>query len=168
MLSPADLDPQAVLPPFPNAGSAQALAEMAELHTMERHRIANDIAIVRLEGDTKSAAIFADVLGPTFDAAKLSATTHLFDLVRATEKDVVDRGKAAFKRQRPSIVDPSLQNCTRSDKPLSSYPGGHTAMAFSVAAVLARLVPARADAIMARAAHYGKAGSCASGISVAT
>ena len=87
---------------------------------------------------------------------RLPATSHLFDLVRATEKDVVDRGKAEFQRPRPWIADPTLASCSRSDDPLSSYPSGHTTMAFSMAGVLARLVPNRADAILARAAGYGQ------------
>lgn len=156
LLTVGDLDPAKVLPAPPAAGSAQAVAELAELHAMEQRRTASDVATATADGNTRSATIFAEVLGPKFDLAKLSATRNLFDLVRATEKQVVDRGKDEFRRQRPWIVDPSLQSCARSDKPLSSYPSGHTSMAFSMAAVLARLVPSRADAIMARAARYGE------------
>jgi hypothetical protein len=156
LLSAADLDPQAVLPPPPAAGSTQAVAELAELHAMEQHRSAADIAAAKLDGETKNPTIFAEVLGPSFDLAKLPATKQLFDMVRATEKQMVDRGKDEFKRPRPWIADPALQSCARSDDPLSSYPSGHTSMAFSMAGVLARLVPDKANAIMARAARYGE------------
>lgn len=156
LLSAADLDPQAVLPPPPAAGSAQAAAELAELHAMEQRRTAAEIAAAKLDGETKNPTIFADVLGPSFDLAKLPATKQLFEMVRATEKGAVDRGKDEFKRPRPWIVDPTLQSCAKDSEPLSSYPSGHTSMAFSMAGVLARLVPDKANAIMARAARYGE------------
>jgi acid phosphatase (class A) len=156
LLSAADLDPQAVLPPPPAAGSMQAVAELAELHSTEQHRTVAETAAAKLDGDTKNPTIFAEVLGPSFDLAKLPATRQLFEMVRTTEKQVVDRGKSEFKRPRPWIIDPALQSCTKGDDPLSSYPSGHTSMAFSMAGVLARLVPDKAGPIMARAARYGE------------
>jgi acid phosphatase (class A) len=156
LLTAADLDPQAVLPPPPAAGSAQAAAELAELHAMERRRTAAEVAAAKLDGDTKNPSIFADVLGPSFDLARLPATKQLFEMVRVTEQDAVDRGKDAFKRPRPWIVDPTLQSCAKNGDPLSSYPSGHTSMAFSMAGVLARLVPDKAEAILRRAARYGE------------
>lgn len=156
MLSAADLDPRLVLPAPPRAGSAQAMAELAELHAIEASRTPADFAAAKLDGETKSAIIFAEAMGPGFDLAKLPATAHLFAIVRATEKDAADRGKDEFRRQRPWIVDPALRTCQRGDEPLSSYPSGHTTMAFSMAGVLARLAPAKAPAILARAARYGQ------------
>jgi hypothetical protein len=156
LLSAADLDPQAVLPPPPAAGSAQAAAELAELHAMEQHRSNAEIAAAKLDGETKNPAIFAEVLGPQFDLDRLPATKRLFDMVRATEKQVVDHGKDEFRRPRPWIVDPALASCAKSGEPLSSYPSGHTSMAFSMAGVLARLVPGKAAPILARAARYGE------------
>jgi acid phosphatase (class A) len=156
LLTVADLDPQAVLPPPPAAGSAQAAAELAELHAMERRRTATEVAAVKLDGETKNPTIFIEVLGPSFDLAKLPATKQMFAMVRATEKDAVDRGKDEFKRPRPWIVDPTLQSCAKNGEPLSSYPSGHTSLAFSMAGILARLVPDKAEAIMARAARYGE------------
>lgn len=156
LLGRADLDPALVLPPPPAAGSAQALAELAELHAAEVARTAGDEADARRDGDTKNATIFAVVLGPAFDLARLPATARLMALVRAAEKAVVDAGKDEFRRQRPYVVDTSLASCKRNDDPLSSYPSGHSAMAFSMGETLARLVPERAPALLARAARYGQ------------
>ncbi len=156
LLGVADLDPRNILPPPPKAGSAQAAAEMAELRAMEARRTAAEKAAAKLDGDTKSATIFAEVLGPGFGLTKLPATRGLLDMVRATERDVVDRGKDEFKRPRPWIVDSTVQTCSRGEDPLSSYPSGHATMAFSMGATLARLVPEHADAILARAARYGE------------
>ncbi|KQM21620.1 hypothetical protein ASE49_14375 [Novosphingobium sp. Leaf2] len=77
-------------------------------------------------------------------------------MTRATEKALVDRGKAEFRRRRPYAVDPALRSCERNDDPLSSYPSGHASMAFSMGEVLARLVPAKAGAILARSATYAQ------------
>jgi acid phosphatase (class A) len=156
MLGAADLDPALVLPPPPAAGSAQAQAELAELHAIEAVRSAADEADARSDGDTKNATIFVQVLGPRFDLTQLPATNALLTIVRATEKDVADRGKDAFKRPRPYVIDPTLESCKRNDDPLSSYPSGHTTMAFSMGEVLARLVPEKAAPILARAARYGQ------------
>lgn len=156
LLGAADLDPALVLPPPPVAGSAQARAELAELHAVEVARTPAEEADARLDGDTKNATIFAEVLGPRFDLAKLPATLALLSLVRASEKTTVDRGKDEFRRQRPYIVDPTLKSCKRNDDPLSSYPSGHTSMAFSMGETLARLVPEKAGPLLARAARYGQ------------
>jgi len=156
LLGPGDLDPIRVLPAPPAPGSAQALAELAELHAVEDARTAADKAEAAKDGDTKSAAIFAEVLGPRFELDALPQTRALLDMVRATEKAVVDRGKDEFKRPRPWIVDPSLKSCKRGDEPLSSYPSGHTTMAFSMAQILARLVPDQAGKLLDRAARYGQ------------
>ena len=77
-------------------------------------------------------------------------------MVRASEKATVDRGKAEFRRARPYAVDATLASCKRNDDPLSSYPSGHTSMAYAMGETLARLIPTRAPAIMARAARYGE------------
>lgn len=155
MLNRAELDPASVLPPPPPASSDQAKRELAELREIERVRSASDVAAARQDSATKDASIFADAV-PGFDLARLPATARLFAIVRATEKDSADRGKAEFRRPRPWIVDPQLKSCSRGDEDLSSYPSGHTTMGYSMAAVLARLVPDRAGPILARAARYGE------------
>ena len=156
VLSVADLDPAQVLPPPPALGSVQAKAEFAELHAIEAVRTPADEADARLDGDTKNASIFAGVLGSRFDLAALPATAELMGLVRATEKDVVDRGKAHFQRARPYAIEPALKSCKAGGNPGSSYPSGHTSLAFAMGETLARLVPAKADALLARAARYGQ------------
>ncbi len=157
LLSPADLDPALVLPAPPAAGSAQAMAELAELHAVERARTPDQAAAARAEGDVKDASIFADAIGPGFDLARLPATAQLMAMVRASEKGVVDRGKDEFRRPRPWIVDPAIATCKRNgEEPLSSYPSGHTSRAFAYAGVLARLFPDRAASILARASLYAE------------
>ena len=156
LLTPTELDAALVLPPPPTAGSAQATADLAELRAIEASRTPADEAAARLDGDTKNASIFVEVLGQRFDLAALPATRRLLDIVRATEKDVIDRGKDHFRRQRPYVVAPDLKSCKRNDDPFSSYPSGHATMAFSMADTLARILPARAPELLARAARYAQ------------
>lgn len=156
MLTARDLDPALVLPPPPAAKSVQAQAELAELRAAGTARSAADEADARLDGETKNATIFASVLGPKFDLDRLPATAALLAQVRASEKAMVDLGKDHFQRPRPYVLDPALKSCKRNDDPLSSYPSGHTSMAFSMGETLARLVPEKADALLARAARYGQ------------
>ncbi|WP_254602899.1 phosphatase PAP2 family protein [Sphingomonas bacterium] len=156
MLTAADLDPATFLPPPPVADSVQAKAELAELLAVERARTATDVTAAKSDSETKNASIFTEAIGPGFDLAKLPQTTRLMAIVRTAEKDAANRGKDEFKRPRPWIIDADLKTCERSDEPLSSYPSGHTTMAFSMGATLAKLVPAKAQPIMARAARYGQ------------
>jgi acid phosphatase (class A) len=156
MLDAGDLDPALILPPPPEANSDQARRELAELHQIESSRLPERLAEARADSETKDVTVFREVLGPRFDLSRLPATSRLFAIVRATEKAEADRGKDEFRRPRPWIVDSALQSCSRNDEDNSSYPSGHATMAFSMAAILARLVPAKAGAIMARAARYGE------------
>jgi len=157
LLAPEDLNPALVLPPPPAPGSAQAAAELAELRLVETVRTPEMLADARRDSETKSASIFASAIGPAFSLEKLPATARLMGEVRIAEKDAADRAKAHFRRSRPWVAAPDLNHCGKGDDAdWSSYPSGHTTMAYSMGAVLARLDPAQATAIMARAARYGE------------
>ncbi len=157
LLSAGDLDPALVLPPPPAPGSLQARAELAELAAMDAARTPDMLAAARSDSDTKNASIFAAAIGPGFELAKLPATARLMLEVRAAEKDVADRGKVHFRRNRPWVAAPALHHCGKDDDAdWSSYPSGHTTMAYSMAGILTRLEPAHAREIMARAADYGQ------------
>ena len=155
LLSAADVDPAKVLPPPPATASPQGQAELVELRTMLTTMSAADRDAAAALGKVKDVSLFGPVV-PGLDPAKLPATTRLFEMVRATEKAIVDRGKDEFKRPRPWIVDSAITPCSRGDDPLSSYPSGHATMAYSMAGVLARLLPARAAAILGRAAEFAQ------------
>lgn len=157
LLTSADLDPALVLPPPPAPGSAEAVAELTELHAIERARTPAQAAAARAEGEIKDATIFAEAIGPRFDLTRLPETEKLMQMVRASEKTIVARGKDEFRRPRPWIVDPGIGTCKRGeDEPLSSYPSGHTTSAYAYAGVLARLMPAKASAVLGRAQRYAE------------
>jgi acid phosphatase (class A) len=145
-----------ILPPPPPANSLQARAERAELEAMERTRSPAAIDAAKHDSATKDASIFGEAIGPGFRLDRLPRTALLMSMVRGTEKAAADRAKIYFRRPRPWIANPSIGACSRDDDALSSYPSGHATMAFSMGAVLSRLVPQRAPEIMARAARYGE------------
>lgn len=156
LLTETDVVPEAILPPPPAETSAAHRAELAELAAMEASRTPAEVAAAKADDATKGASIFAEAIGTGFALDRLPETARLMAEVRTAEKFAADRAKAAFRRPRPWIANPSIKACSTDDEPLSSYPSGHTTMGYSMAAVLARLVPSRAPAIMARAARYGE------------
>ena len=156
LLNAGNLDPALVLPEPPRDDSPLGKAELAQLHAIDHSRTPDEVAHAKADGATKNVTIFANVMGPGFDLDRLPATKALFHTVREEEKAAVDRAKDHFRRNRPWITDPSLNSCTKDDEPQSSYPSGHTSMGYSMAAILARLAPSKAPAIMARAADYAQ------------
>lgn len=154
LLTPGNFDPALLLPEPPRDGTPLGKAELAQLHVIDGTRTPEEVARAKADDAMKNVAIFAEAVGPGFDLDTLPATKSLFHTVRAEEKAAADRAKDHFKRNRPWITDPTLHSCATDDEPQSSYPSGHTSMGFAMASILARLMPSKAPAIMARAADY--------------
>lgn len=81
-------------------------------------------AQARQDSDTKNATIFAGALGPHFDPDALPATRALITVVRATEKDAVDREGRVPARAAlcGRSIDEILQTERRSAVGLSQRP----------------------------------------------
>lgn len=156
LLGPADLVSAQILPPPPAVGSSQYRIEKDELANVEKNRTPSDFAAAAKDSETKDASVFREAIGPSFELDRLPQTALLMSMVRTLEKAAADRAKVYFKRPRPWIGNPAIHACSRDDEPNSSYPSGHTTMAYSMASILSRLVPERAPAIMARAARYAQ------------
>lgn len=155
-LTAAQVDPARLLPAPPADSSPAAKAEIAELHAIEAARTPAQLERAKHDDETENASFFADVLGPGFDLKKLPATAKMFADLRTEEKTAAGVAKDFFKRNRPWIADPSFKSCSKGDKPQSSYPSGHSTMGYSFAVVLASMVPAESQAILARAAEYAE------------
>lgn len=149
-------DPARLLPPPPEDGTPAAVAEVLELRRIQEDRTPARLEKARTDDKTENATIFAVVLGPKFDLKALPATDKLMSEVRKDEKAAATRGKNLFQRTRPYLIDSSLQPCAKNDAPKSSYPSGHATMAYSMAVVLADLVPEKAQGLMARASEYSE------------
>jgi acid phosphatase (class A) len=147
-----------LLPPPPADGSSAQAAELAELHRIENARTA--VAFARADTDAKSETVtmFAETLGPSFDIAKLPATAYLFDRIAVDEETISKKFKLNFHRNRPYVADPTLHHCGHGTvmAAQTSYPSGHTSVAYVMGAILADLNPNRAQAILARSADFAE------------
>lgn len=151
-------DTRLILPPPPMAGSPRALAELEELKRYQATNTPQALAAAAYDDKHEDGTIFAGVLGPAFDLAKLPAAVEMLAAIGKAESAATDGPKAFFHRERPWIVDPAIQTCTM-HKPgpaANSYPSGHTTVGFAMAEVLAVLIPAKAQQLLARAGVFAE------------
>lgn len=155
-LSPAQFDPAELVPPPPADGSSAQVAELAELHRIEKSRTASALARASADGKNETVTMFAGVLGPSFDIAKLPATAHLFARIAVDEEVISKKFKVYFHRNRPYALDSSLHHCGHGSAKSAhtSYPSGHTSVAYAMGAVMAKLRPDDAQKILSRSADF--------------
>jgi acid phosphatase (class A) len=158
ILTPEQVDATHLLPPPPAPGSAQALAELAELKSIAAARTPAAFAAAAHDAKDETGDIFADAIGPGFDFAKLPATKKMLSDIHDTEDAVSKPAKEFFHRDRPWIVEPSLVTCTehKSGPAPTSYPSGHATVAYAMGVVLASLIPDKAQAILARSSQFAE------------
>ncbi len=155
-LTQAEIAPADLLPPPSAPDSAATQAELAELHRFEAARTPRRLAQAKADDENESGSAFADTFGARFDLRALPATQRLLADVQNDEKIAAGEAKTWFHRDRPWMIDSTLQSCSKSDKPGSSYPSGHATMAYSMAVVLAAAAPAKAPALFAKAKDYSE------------
>lgn len=155
-LTPAQVDATKLLPPPPADGSKQTAWSFKELMHLQKTRTKAELEQAKTDSKDKSAHMFANVLGPDFDLEKLPQTASLFKDVRAEEDEAAKSAKVFFKRNRPWIHHPDLNSCSKSSGPQTSYPSGHSTMAYSMGVILAHLIPEKSQIIMARSASYAE------------
>jgi len=154
-LTDAQVDPSLLLPPPPAPDSDTQKAELAELDRIQAARSDADLARATVDNDNETPTLYATVLGPSFDLAKLPATARLLGDVISEEKAAGELAKEHFHRSRPYVFDTALKTCEAHDaNPQNSYPSGHATLAFSTGVVLAALIPSKAQVILARSADY--------------
>lgn len=155
-LDPALFNPAQTLPPPPAHGSAEEAREVDALHRLIAGASKERLAQAKADAEDETPALFNATLG--FDLKSKPATWALLTLVHAEASKVSKASKTFFHRMRPYSADPSLPYCERDADPakpeFTSYPSGHSTLGYSVGWVLARLMPSRADAILARAHDY--------------
>jgi acid phosphatase (class A) len=131
---------------------------MAGVAAAVARRTPAEAALAARDAEDETGAYFASAIGPGFDLAKLPKTRQLLDDIGETEEVVAKAAKAFFHRERPYAVAPQLATCTphKPGAAPSSYPSGHATRSFSMGIVLAELLPAKAQAILTRAAAYAE------------
>lgn len=151
-----DVDPGRILPAPPRAGSAAEAAELADVRRIVAAASPERLAQAHFDDEHEDPSIFDMAAGASFAARALPATWALLRAVQTESDAATSMSKAYFRRVRPWGVDPTLPNCDagKGKSQLGSYPSGHSALGYSVGAMLAELIPERAAAIQARAKDY--------------
>jgi acid phosphatase (class A) len=144
-LSAGSPDPVALLPPPPEAGTAEAAADLATTRTASTGRTPGQAAEAAAE-DQLSIFSFAPSIGPWFQPGRFPTTEAFFSRIDSDTRTVTGVGKSYFQRPRPYIVDPTIAPLTRETS--YSYPSGHSTRATVFALVLAELLPAHRDALL--------------------
>ncbi|HZQ39147.1 MAG TPA: phosphatase PAP2 family protein [Rhizomicrobium sp.] len=156
LLEPRQFDPSHFLPPAPAQDSARTQTELAELRAIAAGSSAQEKAAAAKDAKDETPDIFNGVIG--FDIATMPETNKLLTMVAEEEDSDSKVAKAYFHRVRPYAADPLLKTCepTKPGKAANSYPSGHATLAFSMGVVLADLMPAKSQAILARAGQYAE------------
>jgi acid phosphatase (class A) len=154
-LAAGEMDAATLLPP-PNL-SHQA-DELAELHRIEASRTPEQLKNAQADSANETVTMFATVPGLSFDLAKLPATAKLFADIAREEETAAGPAKKLFHRARPYTVDATLHSCAKDpSKPaFNAYPSGHATVGYAMGVVLASLIPAHAQDILARSADFAE------------
>jgi len=143
---PADFpDAAALLPPPPDAGSAEAAADLATTRNVSQARTPAQVAEAGAEIKL-TVFNFAAAIGPWFEAARLPRTEAFFHAIDADVRLVTDAGKSHFRRPRPYAADPAI--AALATEATFSYPSGHATRGTVFALVLAELFPDRREALL--------------------
>ncbi len=154
LLVPADVEPTRLLPPPPVEGSALEKADLADVRRAIADASPERRAQAKWDDDHEDPSMYVPTLGEGFDMAKLPATREVLAIVQNDASVAAGGAKKLFQRKRPWAVDPSIQTCDPNDKPLTSYPSGHSTLGYSLGMTLAVLIPEKAQALMTRAQDY--------------
>jgi acid phosphatase (class A) len=139
-----------------DAGSAATRAELDELLRLQVTRTAEQVARARADRKTRIAQ-FHEALG--LDPASPPELPALERLAERVEDDVrihVRAAKERFRRLRPYEIEPRLEPCIDGVQGDLSYPSGHAAFGYSMALLLARMVPERTGQLQARAEEFAR------------
>ena len=151
------LDPALILPVPPMPDTAEGKAQLDEARAIVKAASPEHIKEATADDADESVHAFAKVL-PGFDLAKLPKTVKLFKDVENDQDYVTNMAKVHFARRRPYELDNTIPTCVPSPlggKP-RSYPSGHSTLGYTDAIVLAHLMPAKAEVILARAKAYAE------------
>ncbi len=146
----------ASLPPAPAEDSATTRRELDELLAIQARRTAADVAAARRDRRNEIGQ-FSRTLGlATDEVAQLRAYRRLFEQVEDDIRPLVRDAKDHFLRPRPFESEPRLDPCIYDVRRKASYPSGHATYAYTVALLLAEMVPEKRTSLLERAREYSR------------
>jgi acid phosphatase (class A) len=148
----AETAAEVLIPPPPVRQSQAEALEFARLRALIANTSAERLAQADADGAHEDPTVFNEALGR--DLTKLPATLALLKAIQDETELVVDAAKLHFNRPRPYTIDPALPHCGKGAGKFKGYPSGHSGFSYSVGWALARLDPAHAPAVLARAQDY--------------
>jgi membrane-associated phospholipid phosphatase len=152
-LAPDNFDFKALLGDPPEDGSPTQTQEVETLLQLQASRTPEQVQ--RCQDEVNATAfIFADVLGPEFNAKDLPVTAALMKQVLQQTKVVSGAAKAQWNRKRPYVTDPRIKPCVELEK-TPSFPSGHATRGMVWGLILAEIYPEHRDALVARGREFG-------------
>jgi acid phosphatase (class A) len=136
--------------------SAATRNELEQLLSLQSSRTPAHIAAARADRKTEIERFFG-ALG--LDPMKLSEVPQVRRLAERVEDDVriyVRAVKYRFKRLRPYEIEPRIDACIGDVRGDLSYPSGHAAYAYAMAALLTAMVPERGAELQKRAEEFAR------------
>ncbi len=148
-------DVNKLLPPSPVAGSVADKQDVAAIQDMQAKRTQAMCDFAQADVDYSLKRFLAPP-GLTLNGDTVQ-TDLLIKSVSATLRSASDAAKNLYKRPRPYDYAAGLVPCI-SKVPASSYsyPSGHTAMGYMIAAMLTQIVPEQQAKWFDRAAEFGR------------
>jgi len=141
--------------PPPAEGTARAEADRAAMRPQVSEA---RLAQARADLEFNPWRMFQPVLGEDFTRERFPHTAAVLSAAVGGVNPAVNAAKEHYNRTRPYAADMSVLQCDAPENPnpSGSYPTGHGAGGWTLALVLAELIPTRADAILQRGRDFGE------------
>jgi acid phosphatase (class A) len=136
--------------------SAATRNELDALLSLQSSRTPAQISAARADRKTEVDRFFG-ALG--LDPVKFPDVPHVRRLAERVEDDVriyVRAVKYRFKRLRPYEIEPRIEACISDVRGDLSYPSGHAAYGYAMAALLTAMVPERGAELLIRAEEFAR------------
>jgi acid phosphatase (class A) len=153
---PEQSEARLILPDPPADGSEAHKADLAVLHELEATRTPQQAEAAREDAIAQNVFRFKALFGDVFSEANLPLTAALANRVLADAGANAGAAKHLFNRKRPYNADPTLRPACPTTPKDNSYPSGHTTAGWLLGLMLVEMVPEKRDAILVRAAEYGR------------
>jgi acid phosphatase (class A) len=143
------------LAPPPAKGSSAALDDLRTVLAVQAARTPAEAEAAKADAD-RSVFRLTDALGPSLTPATLPRTAAFFTRVGQFDKAVVKTAKSYWQRPRPSVISSDVHPLSAEKADDWSYPSGHATFGYTVAALLAHMLPEKRVALFERADVYAQ------------